>query len=155
MKSTCIRFLLGAFVSLVVLAVHGGAIAANILIEATTNTTWRSGGMESGGESAPLVVQARVGDVLEIRVLGGPHGFVTLDKPGNQKPAIALKFVQACGENAQDKPEAVFRETECSRFNMRLVNNMKLEVLPAFQNDVHFWCFVHLSDMWGTIKRAP
>jgi len=154
-KAPCFRLLVGCLVSVAALADRGSAVAANILIEATTNNTWRSGGMESGDENTPLVVQARAGDVLEIRVVGGPHGFVTLDKPGNQSPSDAVKFVQACGESAQDKPDAVFREMECSRFNKRLLANMKLEVLPAFQNDVHFWCIVHQSSMWGTIKREP
>jgi hypothetical protein len=155
MKAMCFRLVLGALVSFAALADYGGAAAANILIEATASSTWRSGGSESGDESTPLIVEARAGDVLEIRILSGPHGFVTLDKPGNQSPSIAVKFVQACGETSQEKPDAVFRETECSRFNKRLVANMKLEVLPAFRNDVHFWCIVHQSGMWGTIKPKP
>jgi hypothetical protein len=155
MKVMCVRLVLGGLVSVAALADYGGAAAANILIEATANSTWRSGGSESGDENTPLIVQAKVGDVLEIRVLSGPHGFVTIDKPGNQSPSSAVQFVQDCGESAQDKPDAVLRETECSRFNKRLVANMKLEVLTAFRNDVHFWCIVHQSGMWGTIKLTP
>jgi hypothetical protein len=154
MKAVGLRLLLGCLVSVAALADHGGAAAATIVIEATANATWRSDSNESGDENTPLVVEARQGDVLEIRLVGGPHGFVTLDKPGNQRPSTAMKFVQACGESAQDKPDAVFREAECSRFNRRLVASMKLEVLPAFQNQVHFWCIIHQSGMWGTIKPA-
>jgi hypothetical protein len=155
MNVPCFRLLLASLITVSALAANREAAAATILIEATPTVTWRSGGMESGGENAPLIIQATAGDVLEIRVVGGPHGFVTIDKPGNQSPSSAVKLVQACGESAQDKPDAVFREIECSRFNMRLIANMKLEVLPAFQNDVNFWCVIHQSGMWGTIKRTP
>src|SRR5262249_13105929 len=116
MNVPCFRLLLASLITVSALAANREAAAAAILIEATPTVTWRSGGMESGGENAPLIIQATAGDVLEIRVVGGPHGFVTIDKPGNQSPSSAVKFVQACGESAQDKPDAVFREIECSRF---------------------------------------
>lgn len=150
-------FLVGSLVGILASACHSGAAADTILIEATANTTWKSGGMESAGRNVPLVVQAKTGDVLDIRVSGGRHGFVTIDKKGNENPSgtSALKFVQACGESPQDKPEAVFRETECSRFNKTLTASMKLEVLDRFQSDVNFWCVIHESDMWGTIKLRP
>ena len=123
--------------------------AENILID-NSGTKWRSG----GNVSSPLIVQAKAGDVIEIKVTG-PHGFVTIDKPGNQSPSEALKFVIACGEDPQTKPDAVFREVECSRLNKVLSASMKLEVLDKLQSDVHFWCIVHQDDMWGTIKRRP
>src|SRR5262249_30895019 len=105
MKASCVRLLFGCLGSIAAIADHGSATAASLLIEATANATWRSGGKESGDENTPLVVETKAGDVLEIRVVAGPHGFVTLDKPGNQSPSAALKFVQACGESAQDKPD--------------------------------------------------
>ena len=32
---------------------------------------------------------------------------------------------------------------------------MKLEILDKFQNDVNFWCVIHLSGMTGTLKLKP
>lgn len=132
---------------------HGRA--DNILIEATSLSTWKAGGNESDGPDAPLIVLAKKGDLLEIKVLAGPHGFATLNKKGNESPAVEPKWVVACGETSESKPDAVFRETDCSRFGKQLVANMKLEVLDKFQSDVHFWCTIHRSGMWGTIRPRP
>jgi hypothetical protein len=154
MKAPRFRFLVGCLVVIPALADYSRAVADTVLIEATPNVTWRSGGMQSGADGTPLVVQAKAGDVLEIRLVGGQHGFVTLDKKGTDNPSIALNLVQACGETPQAKPAAVFRETECSQFNKRL-GIMKLEVLDRFQSEVHFWCLIHQSAMWGTIKPGP
>jgi hypothetical protein len=32
---------------------------------------------------------------------------------------------------------------------------MKLKVLDKFQSDIHFWCVIHRSGMWGTIRPRP
>src|SRR5262245_29548024 len=128
-----------------------GGRAENIPITATANT-WMSGNSQSGGTDTPLIVQAKEGDVLEIIVMDGQHGFVTLDKEGNKSPSVAPNFVLACGETPQSKPDAVFREVECSRFGKPLLANMKLEVLDKFQSDVHYWCIIHQDQMWGSIR---
>ena len=141
---------------MVVFPDHGRA--DDILIEATTGNVWRSGGSQSGGPNSPLIVQAKKDDVLEIKVLGGQHGFATLDKKGNETPppSVAAKFVLACGEAPVTKPDAVFEEVECgSRFNKQLFANMKLKVLATFQSDVHFWCIIHKAGMWGTLRPRP
>jgi hypothetical protein len=139
---------------------HHGLAADTIVIEATQDITWKSGSQESDGKK-PLIVVAKKGDILEIRVPAGAHGFVTLDKKGTESPKQELKFVQACGEDAKTKPDAVLREIECdgtnSKFAKRFVSPppMKLEILDKFQNEVHFWCVIHVSDMWGTIQLKP
>ena len=92
---------------------HGRA--DDILIEATGQTTWKAGGSQSDGPDNPLIVLAKKDDVLEIKALAGPHGFATLNKKGNKSPAVEPKFVVACGETPDTKPDAVFLETECSR----------------------------------------
>jgi hypothetical protein len=131
-----------------------GGRADNIVIEATADNTWMADSSQSSGNT-PLIVQAKKGDVLEISVTGGQHGFVTLDKKGKEPPSEAPKFVLACGETPQSKPDAVFRELECSRFGKPLLANMKLEVLDKFQSDVHFWCIIHQDQMWGSIRPRP
>jgi plastocyanin len=149
MKKPCFMFLVACLASTVMLADHRTAAAATIEILATGATKWSSGGASSGGLNAPLLVKAAKGDVLQITLTGGTHGFVTLDKPGNQTPSPKLDLVQACGEN---KPDAVFREMECgSQFNKQL-GMLKLEVTDKFQGEVHFWCIFHKSGMWGTIQ---
>jgi hypothetical protein len=132
---------------------HGRA--DDILIEATGQTTWKAGGSQSDGPDNPLIVLAKKDDVLEIKALAGPHGFATLNKKGNESPAVEPKFVVACGEIPDTKPDAVFLETECSRFGKQLFANMKLKVLDKFQSDIHFWCVIHWSGMWGTIRPRP
>ena len=54
-------------------------------------------------------------------------------------------------------PNHVLREVECgrSRFNAELLPSVKLQVMDNFQADVNFWCIIHLSDMWGTLKLKP
>ena len=132
---------------------HGRA--DDILIEATGQTTWKAGGSQSDGPDNPLIVLAKKDDVLEIKALAGPHGFATLNKKGNNSPAVEPKFVVACGETPDTKPDAVFLETECSQFGKQLFANMKLKVLDKFQSDIHFWCVIHRSGMWGTIRPRP
>lgn len=125
--------------------------ADNILIENVGATAWKSG----GASGSPLTVLVKKDDVIEVRVTG-PHGFVTIDQPGNvqsEDAALSLKHFQACGEPA--KPTAMFQEVECSRFNKTLTQSMKFRVLDTFQGEVHFWCSVHKSGMWGTFKPRP
>ena len=146
----------GCLAGILAFAGHSSA-AETLVIEATQDITWKSGGQESDGKK-PLVVAAKKGDILEIRVPAGSHGFVTLDKKGTESPSKAVKFVQACGEDPKAKPDAVLREIECNGTNSNFAKTfispppMKLEILDKFQDDVHFWCVIHTSDMWGTIQ---
>lgn len=126
------------------------ARADNILIE-NEDAEWKLGG---GKPANPLPFEAKKADVIEFRVTG-PHGVVTLDKPGDQMPSPDLQLVLACGEDPSSKPNHVLREVECgssSLFNKVLTAPMKLEVTDRFQSDVHFWCIIHKRGMWGTIK---
>jgi hypothetical protein len=132
-------------------AVSAESRADNILIENVGATAWKSG----GNSGSPLTVLVKKGDVIEVKVTG-PHGFVSIDQPGNVQPddtPLSLKHFQACGEPT--KPTAMFQEIECSRFNKTLTPSMKFRVLDTFQGEVHFWCTVHKSGMWGTFKPRP
>ena len=68
--------------------VSGPARADNILIQ-NQLSKWKLG---SSPAANPLPVEVRKGDVIEFRVTG-PHGVVTIDKPGDQMPAPALDLV--------------------------------------------------------------
>jgi len=130
--------------------VSGPAQADNILIQ-NQLSKWKLGTTVAN----PLPVEVKKGDVIEFKVTGD-HGVVTLNKPGNQAPSPELKLVLVCGENPDSKKDHVLREIECgnsSQFNMHpLTGSLKLEVTDKFQSDVHFWCIVHKSGMWGTFK---
>jgi hypothetical protein len=122
---------------------------ANIVIDAV-GTQWRAGGVAA----SPLIVTVQPGDTIEIKVQNNQHGFVTIDKPGDQSPAADVKYVVACGEDILKKPAAVLQEIECSRLGKTLSASMKMRVLDSFNADVHFWCTVHEDMMWGTFKKA-
>lgn len=125
------------------------AWAKTILIE-NQGAKWKLGGTAV----SPLPVNdVEKGDIIEFKI-NGTHGVVTLDKPGNQTPSPKLDLVLACGEDPSSKPNAVLRETECgatSQFN-KVTTSVKFEVTDKFQGDVHFWCIIHKSEMWGTFK---
>jgi hypothetical protein len=155
---TVVSLAIVSFAALGSLGGHSSAADTHV-IQATAQANWKSDGRESDGISNPLVVAVRKGDILEIRVPGGVHGMVTLDRKGSEtspRPNELRTLVQTCGEDAPAKPNAVFREIECqggtSNFAKRFVGVMKLEVLDAFQNEVYFWCVEHTSEMWGTIQ---
>ena len=129
------------------------ARADNILIT-NQGTKWKLGNTAA----SPLPVEVKKGDVIEFRLATPGHGVVTLDKPGNDPNAAEnLQLVLACGEDPNTKPNHVLREVECgrSRFNVELLPSVKLQVMDNFQADVNFWCIIHLSDMWGTLKLKP
>jgi hypothetical protein len=132
---------------------HGRA--DDILIEATGQTTWKAGGSQSDGPDNPLIVLAKKDDVLEIKALAGPHGFATLNKKGNESPAVEPKFVVACGETPDTKPDAVFLETECNRNRTQIFPNIKLKVSAKHKRTTHLWRLIHRSGMWGTIRPRP
>jgi len=145
--------------SMTMLFAGGSAHANNIVIVAADPTIWQSGGQSSGGVQQPLVVQVKQGDTIQVQIPAGlqhPHGFVTLNKPGNQNPSKDLTLVLACGDDPKTKPNAVLQETcapgTSTNFNKAYVGSMTLQVLNTFQADVNFWCVVHLKGMWGVIK---
>jgi hypothetical protein len=131
------------------------AHAENLVI-VNQGRVWKHGSIVKN----PIVVPARKGDVIEVKVTG-THNFVTLDKPGDQAPSFAMELVLACGEDAKAKPNHVLREVECGTGGSQLNPEaplgapMKLEVLDKLQSEVHFWCNFHQEMMWGTIKPKP
>jgi hypothetical protein len=151
-KSSAAVFFLGLSLAL---PLTGVSFAATHVIEATANFKWKSGGQEPA-DGDPLVVEVAKGDILDIQIAAGNHGVATIDKPASDGDASeALGLVLACGEDAASKPDAVLREIECgaaSQFNKRYIGSMKLEVLDKFAADTHFWCIVHVDNMWATLK---
>jgi hypothetical protein len=133
--------------------VPGSARADNIVIT-NQGAKWR---LAPNPGVSPLSVDVKKGDVIQFKLASLGHGVVTLDKPGDQNPSPALQLVLACGEDPKTKPDHVLREVECgaSRFNVELTASIKLEVTDKFQADVPFWCVIHTSDMWGTLKLKP
>ena len=85
------------------IASHAGftgtsSAAETHVITATAKPSWKSVDGESSTSGSPLVVTVNKGDILEINIPGGTHGFVTLNKKGTDKPAEARQFVWACGQ---------------------------------------------------------
>jgi hypothetical protein len=134
------------------LLVPGPARADNILIM-NQGSKWRLGNTPVNPLPVSLSVEVKKGDVIEFTLATLGHGVVTLDKPGSDPNATEnLKLVLACGEDPESKKDHVLREVECSGFNAELIPSMKLQVTDKFQADVHFWCTIHTSGMWGTLK---
>src|SRR5437868_5557686 len=102
MKTPSFVYLVACLASITILAHQGTAAAATIEISATGANKWSSGNQSSNGPNAPLLVKAASQDVLQITLLAGQHGFVTLNNPGNQSPSPKLDIVQACGESKPD-----------------------------------------------------
>jgi|SRR5262249_47919309 len=138
------------------------ASADTHVITGTQQVTWKSDGRESTTAGKPLVVVVKKRDTIEIQIPNGPipHGFVTINKRGNQRPSEAKGLVLACGEDQKSKPNAVLRETGCtgapSNFGKEdgFVGTMTFEVLdnfPAASTGVNFWCVIHKKIMWGII----
>jgi hypothetical protein len=158
MKTLHVTALLAACCLASISTFSAQALGDNIPLE-NQGAKWKSGGTAA----SPLIVQAQKGDVIEIKVMG-PHAFVTLDKKGNESPSQKLDLVLACGEDQATKPNAALREMDCgsggSIFKKQLEDEqltgpMRLEVTDKFQADVHFWCVVHQSGMWGTFRPKP
>jgi hypothetical protein len=146
---------IAGLVIVAVASLSGASRAAeNHVIVATDDITWSSNGQESTTNGDPLVVEVAKGDTIEVQVSAGiPHGIVTLDKPGNQNPALKPDLVIACGEEMREG--AVLREIECgaaSQFGKPFVGTLKLEVLDTFSADTNFWCVIHRGSMWGVLK---
>jgi hypothetical protein len=157
-KSWKVCSILCAWICVVFSFAGTSASADTVVIEATPQVTWKSGTQQSTTGGTPLTVQVAKGDTIQIQIPGGPHGFVTIDKAGNQNPAEKRNLVLACGDvpPPKDKDETVLRETGCtgaqSNFGKQFTGTLTLQVLDKFQADVNFWCVVHKKIMWGIIK---
>jgi hypothetical protein len=153
-----VAILLGLVSSVV--AVGLASAAETHVIEATSDLTWKSAEGESN-DTEPLVVKVNKGDILEIKVPGGLHGFVTIDKKGTDNPTVMTDPVLACGqsETEENKGKIVLREIDCtggeSNFGKLFVGTLKLEVADTFEEDLNFWCVRHRGGMWGVIKLRP
>lgn len=162
-KSWKIPALLCVWTCTTVTFVSTNARADTHVIIGTQKVTWESEGQSSTTKGVPLEVKVKKGDTLEIQIPSGdiPHGFVTINKGGDENPAEAKGLVLACGEDPQSKPDAVLRETGCTGnpsvfgdengFN----GTLKLDIVDNFGVDVNFWCVIHKKKMWGTIKLKP
>ena len=130
-----------------------GSVSAETIPIQNQGAKWKLGTTVAN----PLPVEVKQGDVLEFKVTGN-HGVVTIDKPGDQNPSAVPELVLACGQTA-GASKTPLREIECgdsSKFNISpLTGSLKLEITDSFQGTVYFWCIVHESMMWGTIKLKP
>jgi hypothetical protein len=101
----------------------------------------------------PVVVDDLVvGDILDIEIPDGNHGFVT-----TKNGAVDKEFVLACGEDKGTKPNAVLQEINCvagatPKFGEVITGGMQLVVLPTFKEETDFWCVRHTSRMTGVLK---
>jgi hypothetical protein len=146
--------------TLATLAVAGSAFAANThIVVAQSNLTWKYGSKTSTPSKPVMVDDLMTGDIIEIQVPGGSHGFITIKRTaGVSSPTEITDPVLACGETAASKPNAVLREIACgtgTNFNKAFTGSLKLEVLPTFTAPVDFYCFVHKAIMPGTLKLKP
>lgn len=124
-------------------------------IIAHPNLTWTYNGKASSAAQPVMVDDLATGDIVEVQVPGGFHGFITIKKvPGS--PTTEIKDpVLACGEAPSSKPNAVLREVDCgasTKFGVAYTGSLKLEVLPTFKAPVDFYCWVHKAAMPGTLK---
>jgi hypothetical protein len=102
-----------------------------------------------------MVDDLKPGDIVEVQVPGGTHGFITIMKKAAAAPTEITDPVWACNEAEGSKPNAVLREIECgatSKFNVLFVGSLKLEVLPKFRDPIDFYCKQHRTAMPGTLK---
>jgi hypothetical protein len=138
------------------------AADTHVLAAKANAATWGYNGQSSKTDGTPVVIgDLKVGDILEVDIPVGPahHGFITIKKKDGGSIIEIQTPVLACGEAANQKPDAVLRETECngkpSNFGRLFTGTMKLEVLPTFKNDVDFYCFQHKAIMMGVLKLKP
>jgi hypothetical protein len=116
----------------------------------TLNGTTKS--MSNPSPPTPVVVDdLAMGDILDIEITGGNHGFVT-----TQNGVVDKEFVLACGEDGNTKPNAVLQQINCGatspQFGLPFTGGMQLVVLPTFKNETDFFCVVHLGTMPGKLK---
>ena len=145
-----------------ILSLAGTAFAADThVIVAQSNLSWFYNGQSSTPAQPVMVGDLKIGDLIEIQIPGGTHGFITIKKTAGGPTTEIKDPVLACGEEAGSKPNAVLREIECgsaSQFGVVYKGSLKLEVLPTFKSPVNFYCVVHKARMPGTLKlggKAP
>jgi hypothetical protein len=108
----------------------------------------------------PLAIDdLKIGDIIEVHITDG-HGFVTIKRNTGPPPTgtVDKNPVQACGEDASSKPNAVLRELDCgatSHFGVALPGNLRLEVMNTFKDPVDFYCVIHKNGMPGVLKLMP
>jgi hypothetical protein len=139
-----------------VLLFASASFAANThTIVAHSNITWSYNGKSSTADNPIMVDDLKVGDIVEVKIPGGVHGFITIKRnAGGADPTEITEPVLACGQAPGAKP-AVLREIECgatTNFNKPFVGSMKLEVLTNFKDPIDFYCWQHKADMPGTLK---
>jgi hypothetical protein len=134
------------------------------VIKPNSTPAWTSDGKTpSKPDGTPLVIDdLKIGDIIDVQIAAGlPHGVITIKQLANVQPPADNETkdpVLACGEDKSAKPNAVLREIECgaaSKFGIRYVGSMKLEVLDTFTGDINFWCTVHHFLMTATLKLKP
>jgi hypothetical protein len=144
-----------SFAALFLFASTGFAADTHTIV-AHSNLTWSYNGKSSTAANPIMVDDLKTGDIVEVQVPGGTHGFITIKKnAGGAPPTEITDPVLACGEAEDSKPNAVLREIECgatSNFNKLFVGSLKLEVLPKFTGPIDFYCKQHRAAMPGTLK---
>lgn len=143
-------------IGLVVLA-NGAVLAADTrVIEATDDITWKSGDQELDG--GPLVVEVQKGDILEIHIPNGNHGFITLNKTGDTP---APERASVCEHpDTGDTSGAVIKEIQCddtqkATFGKLGAGVLHFSVSQNFSDDLPFWCPKHRGGMRGVVKLKP
>jgi hypothetical protein len=132
-----------------------GFAADTHVVVAHSNLTWSYNGKSSSSDSPILVDDLKIGDIVEVQVPSGPHGFITIKRGAAGSIAEIKDPVIACGDPVNSKPNAVLRELDCgaaSKFGVAFKGSLRLEVLSTFKDPVDFYCWVHKAAMPGTLK---
>jgi hypothetical protein len=118
----------------------------------TLNGTAKSSSDPNTNPPTPVVVDdLAVGDIIDIEIPQGNHGFITTQNGAEDKDLVAI-----CGEDPSTKTTAVLQETNCvgnnSNFGKTIKGGMQMVVLKTFTGETDFWCWVHKGDMPGVLK---
>jgi hypothetical protein len=137
------------------LALASPAFAADThAIVAHSNLTWVYNGQSSAQNKPLMVNDLNAGDIIDVQVPGGTHGFIPIKKQAGSSPVETKDPIILCSDPAGSKPNAVLREINCAadtQVGKPYVGSLKLEVLPTFHDPVDFWCWVHKALMPGTL----
>jgi hypothetical protein len=91
-----------------------------------------------------------VGDIIDIEIPQGNHGFITTKNGVEDKDLVAI-----CGEDPSTKTTAVLQEINCAageKFGQTIKGGLQMVVLKTFTGETDFWCWVHKGDMPGVLK---
>lgn len=141
-------------IAAVAFLLSGPALAGDThTITAMPNLSWSYNGVPNKPSHAVIVDDLKVGDIVEIKIPGGNHGFIpTVKGP----PLVETRDpIQLCTDAPNSKPNAVLRETQCgadTQVGKQFVGSLRMEVLPAFHDSVDFHCVVHKGLMPGTLS---